>query len=233
MLPCSCSLVEFYSLWSPWLTTTIWVVSRRRSKLTVWYLQGGNSWASITNAGSEGLEYFLTGACSITRGNPCPCPWNLACGNPSYSTDDQCHIPDSTTSTRNLIVRVNYSFSELWGQAPLDIHSSFCYYKEGASSFAVHCVLVSPSHDLIPTVKYNLDHSAMFTYSLHEFQIQYLVISEKSCTATPLFSHTQGSWVCVFKNCVFDSVDVTSNRSYAKVKLEYLSFCMLLWNFSN
>lgn len=68
----------------------------------------------------------------------------------------------------------------------------------------------------------------MFMYSLHEFQIQYLMLSDKNCISTPLFSHTQGSGVCVFKSCVFDSVDVTSYSLYAKVKLEYLGFCMLL-----
>lgn len=85
MLPFSCSSVACSSWWSPWLTTTTWAVSRRRSELTMWYFKGWDSWAQITNKGSEGLEYYLIDAWSITLpvDAPCPLPWDLSYCNPS------------------------------------------------------------------------------------------------------------------------------------------------------
>lgn len=62
----------------------------------------------------------------------CPLPWDLAYYNPQYFTDEHSltfqTLYNSTTRTRNLMVKVNYSFTGLWGQAPLDTHSSFVQF---------------------------------------------------------------------------------------------------------
>ena len=44
---------------------------------------------------------------------------------PIFNRWAQSHIPDSATRTRDPMVEVHLSFTGLWGQAPLDTHSSF------------------------------------------------------------------------------------------------------------
>lgn len=66
------------------------------------------------------LEHYFARECSLP-----PSMGSNHC-YPQYSTNE--HIPDSPTRTINLMVKVNYTFCRLWGEAPVDTHSSFVQF---------------------------------------------------------------------------------------------------------